>query len=279
MNILHISDIHFRRSYEACGDGYKGMLFCMQSPLIPLDYCIKKVQENEKIDLLIISGDLTEDGDAEDYAYLKNHLERLIGETKMIVTLGNHDNKANFRKGWLKEKEEERSYNQIFYFEDLCVISFDSSIQGEPDGKIGKEQLAWMKEAFEKSNDSSIILVTHHHLLENQSTTPPVPGAEDILKVIGEQKILCILNGHTHHPYAGMAAGTPYFTAGSLSFCGETEENGAVRFEEKYGYNFYQINDGEIMEEKIITFMTNKTIKTIKTIFMNNTIIKSESSV
>lgn len=262
MNILHISDIHFRRSYEPCDHGYKGMLYCMQSPLIPLDYCIKKVQEKEKIDLLIISGDLTEDGDAEDYAYLKDHLECLMGETKMIVTLGNHDNKANFRKGWLKEEKGNCSYNQIFYLDDLCVISFDSSIQGEPDGTISKKQLIWLKEAFKTTNNRPVILVTHHHLLKAQSTTPPVLGAEELLKMIGEENVFCILNGHTHHSYTGKAAGSPYFTAGSLSFCGESEENGAVRFEEKYGYNLYRIKNGEIMEE-VKTFTTNKVIKTI----------------
>jgi predicted phosphodiesterase len=238
----------------------------MQSPLIPLNYCIKKVQEKEKIDLLIISGDLTEDGDAEDYAYLKNHLESLIGETKMIVTLGNHDNKANFRKGWLKEEGGESFYNQIFHFENLCVISFDSSRQGNPDGEVGKEQLIWLKEAFEKTKEKPVILVTHHHLLKDQSTTPPLPEAKHFLKEIGKQNLLCILNGHTHHPYVGMAAGTSCFTAGSLSFCGEGEANGAVRFEEKYGYNLYRINAGKIIEGKVETFTTNKIIKTI---FMN----------
>ncbi|WP_394522626.1 metallophosphoesterase family protein [Lacrimispora sp. JR3] len=262
MNILHISDIHFRRRYEPCDDGYKGMLFCMQSPLIPLNSCIKKVQKKDKIDLLLISGDLTEDGDPEDYAYLKDHLKRLMGETKMIVTLGNHDNKANFRKGWLKEKEDGGFYNQVFHLKDVSVISFDSSLQGEPDGTVGEKQLAWLKKALEEIKNRPVILLTHHHLLKNQSTTSPVPQAEKLLKVIKEQKLLCILNGHTHHPYVGTAGGSRYFTAGSLSFCGESEENGAVRFEEKYGYNLYRINEGEITEE-VFTFTTNKIIKTV----------------
>lgn len=266
MNILHISDIHFRRAYEHCENGYKGMLSCMQSPLIPLDYCIKKVQEKEKIDLLIISGDLTEDGEAEDYAFLKKHLESLIGQTKMIVTLGNHDNKANFRKGWLGEEESDVSFNRIYHFEDLCVISFDSSLQGEPDGTIGEEQLTWLRAAFEKTKEKPVILVTHHHLLKKQSGIPPVPGAKHLLEVIGKQKILCILNGHTHHHYVGMAAGKPYYTADSMSFCGEAEENGAVRFEEKYGYNLFRTEAEKITEQKVETFTTEKIIKTI---FMN----------
>lgn len=151
----------------------------------------------------------------------------------MIEILGNHDNKTNFRKGWLKEAGGDCSYNQIFCFDNLCVISFDSSIQGVPDGKLGNDQLTWLKQAFEKTKEKPVILVTHHHLLINQSTTPPLPVAEHLLKAIEKQNILCILNGHTHHPYIGKAVGIPYFTAGSMSFCGESLESDALRFEEK----------------------------------------------
>jgi 3',5'-cyclic-AMP phosphodiesterase len=263
MNILHISDIHFRRAYEQCEDGYKGMLSKMQSPLIPLDYCIKKVKEKEEIDVLMISGDLTEDGEEEDYSFLKQHIENLIGKTKMVVTLGNHDKKANFRKGWLLEKESEKPYNEIHEFEELYVISFDNSVHENPNGIIENDQLIWIKEAFRKTKDKPVILLTHHHLLENQNILPTAVGSDALLEVMKNQNIICILNGHTHHHYMGMAAGKPYFTADSMSFCGEDEENGAVRFEEKYGYNLYQITNGKLTKQKVETFITGKILKTI----------------
>lgn len=265
MNILHISDIHFRKVYEhgEDGEGYKEMLCCMQSPLIPLDYCFKKVLKKEKIDLLIISGDLTDDGEKTDYKFLKKYMKSISKGTKMIVTLGNHDNKANFRAGWLGEKELECPYNQVFDFEDLCVISFDSSLYNDPNGKIGKEQLAWLRKAFEEIGSKPVIIVTHHHLLKNQSSLPPADGSEDFMEVIRNKNVICILTGHTHHPYMGIASGKPYFTAASMSFCGEDEENGAVRFEEKYGYNLYQLDNGKIKEQIINTFITGKILKTI----------------
>lgn len=265
MNILHISDIHFRSVYEHDEDeeGYKEMLCCMQSPLIPLEYCLKKVLEKEKIDLLIISGDLTENGEKTDYKLLKQYIESIAKGTKMIVTLGNHDNKANFRAGWLGEKESDCPYNRIFEFDDFCVISFDSTNHNAPNGKIGKEQLAWLRKAFEETGSKPVIIVTHHHLLKYQYSMPPADGAEEFLEVIRNKNISCILTGHTHHHYQGMAAGIPYFTAASMSFCGEDEENGAVRFEEKYGYNLYRLENGKIKEQIIKTFITGKILKSI----------------
>ena len=48
------------------------------------------------LDLVIISGDLTEDGEIDDYRYLKTWLENALGETTILVTLGNHDIKEHF---------------------------------------------------------------------------------------------------------------------------------------------------------------------------------------
>lgn len=263
MNLLHISDIHFRKAYERCENGYKGMLYSMQSPLIPLERCLNTVLKAGKIDLLIISGDLTDDGRAEDYAFLKDFLRERIGKAKIVVTLGNHDRKANFRTGWLAEEASDRPYNQICHCGDLFVVSVDSSRYGDSRGKIGADQLAWLKAAFQKTEGSPVILVTHHHILKEQSALPEVDGALDLLNLIRHENVLCILNGHTHHNYSGTAAGTEYFTAGSMSFCGEDAENGAVRFEETYGYNLLQIESGKIVSRKTESFTTGRLIKTV----------------
>lgn len=69
MDILHLSDIHFRRNYEKTKDGYKGMLTKMENPLIRLESSLTSLLKIKKIDLVIISGDLTEDGEPEDYAF------------------------------------------------------------------------------------------------------------------------------------------------------------------------------------------------------------------
>ena len=49
MNILHISDIHFRQVYDQVETGYKGMIAKMDNPLLQLRKSladIKNKQEN-----------------------------------------------------------------------------------------------------------------------------------------------------------------------------------------------------------------------------------------
>lgn len=172
MNLLHISDIHFRRQYPDCQEGYQGMLAAMQNPLIPLTECLRLAQQRATIDLVVISGDLTEDGDVEDYRYLKEQLHRLLGDVEIIVTLGNHDIKSNFHIGWCGTAASESPYNQVKCYSDMAIVAFDNSRYGASDGVVDEQQFHWLQQTLAELKNLPIVLVTHHHLLAHQSTTP-----------------------------------------------------------------------------------------------------------
>jgi len=263
MNILHISDIHFRRKYEACNEGYKGMLAKMQSPLIPLEKCLNHLLQQSTIDLVIISGDLTEDGEIDDYRYLKNWLKNSLGSTNIIVTLGNHDIKEHFRVGWCNESASSTPYNQVVNFPEFTVISFDNSSHGYADGIVDEQQFEWLEQALEQEKNQPIVLVTHHHLLPQQSSIQKWPGTEQFLKLIAPYNISCILNGHTHHTFNDEINGTPYFTVSSMSFVGEDEGDGVVRFEERHGYNFYRLEHGRVTQQTTENFISGHVLKTL----------------
>lgn len=263
MNIVHISDIHFRKTYEQSSEGYKGMLAKMQSPLIPLKECLEEIRNKQEIDLLIISGDLTDDGEAEDYRFLKQVIQEIIGDIKVIVTLGNHDIKRQFREGWLKEISSDEPYNLIETFEDFHVISFDSAIYGNSNGQVSKNQMKWLDQALERTQDKPVIVVTHHHLLEQQSSIPSLPEGKQVLDKLQGNNILCILSGHTHHAYKTKVENIPYFTVVGMSFVGEDIGQCQVQFEEKYGYNVYQIENGQFKDAEQKTVSTGKQLKIV----------------
>ncbi|MCB5951462.1 metallophosphoesterase [Enterococcus sp. BWT-B8] len=263
MNILHISDIHFRRTYEACEEGYKGMLASMQSPLIPLAQCLERVQQQTVLDIVIISGDLTEDGEAEDYRFFKEWLYEALGNTDVIVTLGNHDIKRHFRSGWCEEEASDLPYNQVVDYPDFTVLAFDNSCYGQADGCVNEEQFQWLEMTLNKLKDRPIILVTHHHLLSQQSATPKWSGTDRFLELVAPYDIRCILNGHTHHPFIGRINGIPYYTVAGMSFIGEDEGAGIVRFEEGYGYNLYHFKQGEMTRQLSENFKPGHVLKTL----------------
>lgn len=256
MKILHISDIHFRKVYDICEKGYKSIFNKMTNPAVLLDRCVKRALE-EPVDLVVVTGDLTENGTSEDYRELKKVLENTLQGVPYILTLGNHDVKSAFWEGWYGEKKGDVPYNIVWESEEFAIVSMDSSIEGNPDGIISGEQIEWLKSQTDRLDGKPYILMTHHHFMKEQGVVPPVICPEGLIKVLKNSNIFGILCGHTHHHFTSRYHGIPYFTTNSLSFAGE-EEEGSVEFEEKYGYSYYECADKMFKSHKIETYSPGK---------------------
>ena len=250
MRFLHLSDIHFLREYPKAESGYNSIFRNMTNPLIQIKRCIDKVDLKE-VDFIIITGDLVESGNYEDYEVLKESLNNLFGEVPYIITLGNHDNKEAFYKGWLNKEVGQIAYNEVREIGDLAVISFDNSQYKNSNGLISEEQKIWLKEELKKHSDKNVILMLHHHILREQFVTPSVEADKEFEEVVRNSSIVGVFSGHTHHPYSGVFADKPYFTARSLSFIGKNEDDGTVRFEESAGFNLCNYIDSKIFVEDI----------------------------
>ena len=115
-----------------------------------------------------------------------------------------------------------------------------------------------MQTTLKKLSDKPILLVMHHHLLREQSSMPTLPEAEETIQLLKGSDILGVLTGHTHHPYLHHINGIPYYTVAGMSFVGEDEGQGIVRFEENYGYNLYSIDKGRFTHFQVNYYRTDK---------------------
>ncbi len=270
MQILHLSDIHYRITYEDKKDGYHQMLRAMTDPLRKLDFCLDRAfAAHPDIDLVLISGDLCEDGEAEDYRALREHLKNRLGSLPLLVTPGNHDRKEAFRIGWLTDEEDDgerisKPYNALTELDGITVISFDSAIYGVSDGYLSGMQLDWLRDQLERIGRRPCLLLTHHHLLDAHESIPALPEAEELKPLLLESNVAGILCGHTHHCFAGSFMQIPYYTADALSFYGTDQPDGSVLFEEKYGYNYYRLEDGRIVQSSLETFSDQRMLACVK---------------
>ena len=83
MQILHISDIHFRVQYETAQEGYASVLYRMTNPLELLDRCLERAfSEHPGIKLLMITGDLCDDGKADIMKYSVPGLPKIFAGSK-----------------------------------------------------------------------------------------------------------------------------------------------------------------------------------------------------
>lgn len=273
MKILHLSDIHFRRElgtsdilpWRSSDNGYLRMLSYMRNPLIFLDECLEKALNG--IDLIVVTGDLTENGCEEDYSFLRKHLEEKTHGIPLVVTLGNHDNKDNFRTGFLGLTANDNSqgrYNNISYVDGLPVISLDSSIEGTADGDLSLRQLDWLKEALSCIGDTPSLLITHHHLLPSQGQVPPLPQSAQLAEVLKNSSVCAVLCGHSHFFHQDYIGEIPCCSVDSLSFFGSTLEDGSVKFSERYGYSVYELENGRLSLLKHENFRGTDNLATLR---------------
>ncbi len=260
MKVLHLSDLHFRIQYPMADSGYNS-IFNNITPLEKqLDLLINKINLTE-IEVIVITGDITEDGNPSDYKAAKQLLLNKFGNIPILITLGNHDVKLNFYQGWLNITSEDY-YNTINLIGDMVFIGLDNSHTEYPNGIIEDSQCKWLEQVLLKYHGYTKILFFHHHLLEEQLDLPPAKYQQCFIDIIEQSNISLIIGGHTHHNYSGYFEKKPYHTCKSLSFYGIVENN-ILWFKEDTGATIYTITKGDILREDITLFPSHKTLTCI----------------
>ena len=237
MRIAHISDLHIT-----------GENFVKEWG----ENLIKILNEIEP-DIVVITGDLTDDGYIHEYEVVKDYLDRI--NAKKLVVPGNHDAR---NKGY-EIFEEIFGTRYPFYENDVvAILGIDSSEPDIDDGHIGRENYPIIKEKLSKNKIK--IMALHHHLI-------PIPGtgrernipidAGDVLQLCMELKIDFVLSGHKHLPWKWKLEDTYFITAGtacSRRLKGKSYPSfNLIEINEKIKLKEINVMKGKINEEKILS--------------------------
>lgn len=239
MKFLHISDLHKLLDYRGKGGKYNGVISRMKDPFVQLDELLR--DSEDRFDFVIVSGDICEYGEVEDYLFVKEKLEQTFS-CPIFVCSGNHDNREKLIEAFQKKKTEGELFEQI-QLEGVRIIFFDSSDPMYNDGFVSEKTCDLLEEALNRKCDVPTILVSHHHLLDEQFAMPKAQYPSRLKEIIANGDIAAILTGHTHHIFHGTFMGKPYHTSGSLSFVGE-ECDGKLFFYEQPSAIVFTLKDG-----------------------------------
>jgi Icc protein len=195
-------------------------------------------------DLVVIAGDITDDGYPDQYPLAEQELAA-IAAPQVVRVPGNHDAR---NVGYLLYEDTFGPRDSQQRFEsaglDVALVGVDSSKPDIDEGEIGREHYGWIEEGFAPDADLRVF-VCHHHLM-------PVPGtgrernqvldAGDVLALLRRSSVDLVLSGHRHVPYVWPLAGILIVHSGTVSTL-------RTRGFPQPAYNFLRVEEGRIAVE------------------------------
>lgn len=191
LNVLQITDCHLRAEAD-------GTLLGMKTR-DSLDAVLDLVRREPEPDLVLMTGDLAQDGSMAAYACLKERLAFL--QCPIFWFMGNHDNAMAMRNVVGDGDELSGSWQGFGWH----FVFLDSSSPGNVHGRLGAPELERLSEELSANPDKLIAIVLHHHPVPVHSRWLDQIGLKDcdaFMECLGRHpNVRLILWGHIHQEF------------------------------------------------------------------------------
>lgn len=190
------------------------------------------------LDFLLFPGDLTQDGEPDNHAWLGQRLADLPFPAYVIP--GNHDVLAPVATDTCIGLQDFPSYypksgyqdpEQLYYtckpLPGIRLIALNSNqfdAEGRQLGIVDDDQLAWLQNVLEQTTEELVLVMVHHNVLEHlPNQTQDVIGrrymlgnAPQLLDILKAHQVQLVFSGHLHIQNIAHQDGLYDITTGSL---------------------------------------------------------------
>lgn len=220
LTIIQLTDTHIRPA----GERVHGKVDTHAN----LTAALRQLRDSgQRIDALVLSGDLTDNGAPEAYQRLTAAVEPVAAElgVRPIYVMGNHDERTAFAHALLGNDaaagDPNTSYDQVVDVGGLRIIALDSTTPGRHDGRLEPAQLSWLANELRTPAPRGTLLVLHH---------PPIPSPiaateylrlqqpEQLAEVLADSDVRLIICGHNHLTAAATLGTIPVWIGPALSY-------------------------------------------------------------
>lgn len=206
MLIAQLSDLHIRapqRTVYGCVD---------TAGLLEQALCSLKAMP-VRPDVVLITGDLTDHGQPEEYEHLRALLTGL--PFPLLMVPGNHDRRGALRTAFAGFDTVMPDRGPIQYVVDdyeVRLIGLDSVSEGQHHGELGWDRLRWLDQRLAEARDRPTVLFMHHPPFQTGYALMDRNGCRDGRKLgaVMEQhpQVQRVLCGHLHRTVQVLWHGT-----------------------------------------------------------------------
>ena len=209
MIVAQISDPHVCTSDRASG----GTAFEAIDAADALRRAVRVVN-GLRPDAVLLTGDVVERGEADEYAIARVELDRL--DAPCLSLPGNHDGPAFWSTFADQLPGAKPGLGATHDIGDQRMVLLDTSVPGQPGGAITPEREEWLHSALLPG----AVLAMHHPPIATgiaRMDAIGLEGTDRLLRAIGDTPPRAIVCGHIHRAVYGSFAGVPVVIAPSCA--------------------------------------------------------------
>lgn len=206
VTVVQLSDSHLFASLD-------GRLLGMETDDSLQQVISGVVAEQSSIDLLLCTGDISQDGSIASYRRFAEMVETL--DTPMRWFAGNHDERLALQQVCAQTDRLEPIYDLGAW----RIILLDSSVANKVYGKLAEDQLLVLEQALAAAGDRHVLIGLHHHPVPINSRWMDKIGlrnAADMLSIIRRyDNVKAVIWGHVHQEFDQQHNGVRWLAAPS----------------------------------------------------------------
>lgn len=202
-------------------------------------------QQQPKIDALLVTGDLSQDGSLESYQFLQQALQRF--DCPSFWLNGNHDNPQSMKQ----VDQSERHLQTLLRTPHWQVVLLNSQVEGSVLGYLAADQLQHLEQVLSERPDLHTLITFHHHPIPMNSRwmdTIGIENADELLALIARfPNVKGVLWGHVHQTSDSVRQGVRFLSSPSTCIQFKPLSQEFALDNEAPGYRWLELHeDGRI---------------------------------
>jgi 3',5'-cyclic AMP phosphodiesterase CpdA len=174
-------------------------------------------------DAIVFTGDLTDLGEPEAYAALREAVEPVAARlgAPVVWVAGNHDERPALRRELLGLEPTQEPVTGVWDLGGLRLVALDSTVPGWHHGDLDEAQLRWLRDVLATPAPLGTLLAMHHPPLPSHVPLFDILELRDqgrLAEVIAGSDVRAILAGHLHYSTSGTFAGVPVSVAAASCY-------------------------------------------------------------